>query len=111
MRNLMLQLQLKVIMQNQKLCWALSRPLKYMGLSIDEWGVVLAGVAPGIVLLNSRHAKLGLAFMVGGIALCYCFKKFKKVSENFLLKSFLVAKGLLPAPLGYSRLLGKKVGK
>ncbi|SPR10425.1 Uncharacterised protein [Orientia tsutsugamushi] len=59
----------------------------------------------------SRHAKLGLAFMVGGIALCYCFKKFKKVSENFLLKSFLVAKGLLPAPLGYSRLLGKKVGK
>ncbi|WP_109227230.1 hypothetical protein [Orientia tsutsugamushi] len=35
----------------------------------------------------------------------------KKVSENFLLKSFLVAKGLLPAPLGYSRLLGKKVGK
>ncbi|KJV69774.1 Uncharacterised protein [Orientia tsutsugamushi] len=108
MRNLMLKLRLKVIMQNQKLCWALSRPLKYMGLSIDEWGVVLA---PGIVLLNSRHAKLGLAFMVGGIALCYCFKKFKKVSENFLLKSFLVAKGLLPAPLGYSRLLGKKVGK
>ncbi|BAG41079.1 Uncharacterised protein [Orientia tsutsugamushi] len=40
---------------------------------------MLAGVAPGIVLLNSRHAKLGLAFMVGGIALCYCFKKFKKV--------------------------------
>ncbi|KJV52949.1 hypothetical protein OTSGILL_1096 [Orientia tsutsugamushi str. Gilliam] len=28
-----------MIMQNQKLCWALSRPLKYMGLSIDEWGV------------------------------------------------------------------------
>ncbi|SPR16626.1 Uncharacterised protein [Orientia tsutsugamushi] len=82
-----------------------------MGLSIDKWEVVLAGVAPGIVLVNSRHAKLGLAFMLGGIALCYCFKKFKKVSENFLLKSFLVAKGLLPAPLGYSRLLGKKVGK
>ncbi|SPR13759.1 Uncharacterised protein [Orientia tsutsugamushi] len=107
----MLKLMLKVIMQNQKLCWALSRPLKCMGLSIDEWEVVLAGVAPGIVLLNSRHAKLGLAFMVGRIALCYCFKKFKKVSENFLLKSFLAAKGLLPASLGYSRLLGKKVGK
>ncbi|SPR08736.1 hypothetical protein [Orientia tsutsugamushi] len=98
-------------MQNQKLCCALSRPLKYMGLSIYELVVVLAGVAPGIVLLNSRHAKLDLAFMVEGIALCYCFKKFKKVSENFLLKSFLVAEGLLPAPLGYSRLLGKKVGK
>ncbi|WP_108884005.1 hypothetical protein [Orientia tsutsugamushi] len=111
MRNLVLQLQLKVIMQNQKLCWALSRPLKYMGLSIDEWVVVLAGVAPGIVLLNSRHAKLGLAFMVRGIALCYCFKKFKNVSENFLLKSFLVAKVVLPASLGYPRLLGKKVGK
>ncbi|KJV52265.1 hypothetical protein OTSGILL_1664 [Orientia tsutsugamushi str. Gilliam] len=81
-------LRLKVIMQNQKLCWALSRPLKYMGLSIDEWGVVLAGVAPGIVLLNSRHAKLGLAFMVGGIALCYCFKKFKEGIGGFFAKKF-----------------------
>ncbi|KJV53296.1 hypothetical protein OTSGILL_0852 [Orientia tsutsugamushi str. Gilliam] len=100
-----------MIMQNQKLCWALSRPLKYMGLSIDEWGVVLAGVAPGIVLLNSRHAKLGLAFYGWRNCSMLLLKKFKKVSENFLLKSFLVAKGLLPAPLGYSRLLGKKVGK
>ncbi|KJV70706.1 hypothetical protein OTSTA716_2491 [Orientia tsutsugamushi str. TA716] len=83
MRNLMLKLRLKVIMQNQKLCWALLRPLKYMGLSIDEWGVVLAGVAPGIVLLNSRHTKLGLAFMVGGIALCYCFKKLRRYRRIF----------------------------
>ncbi|WP_371255794.1 hypothetical protein ACA351_11660 [Orientia tsutsugamushi] len=45
------------------------------------------------------------------LILIWRFKKFKKVLENFLLKSFLVAKGLLPAPLGYSRLLGKKVGK
>ncbi|SPR07658.1 Uncharacterised protein [Orientia tsutsugamushi str. Gilliam] len=60
---------------------------------------------------HSMHAKLGLAFMVRGIALCYCFKKFKDVSENFLLKSFLVAKVVLPASLGYPRLLGKKVGK
>ncbi|KJW07632.1 hypothetical protein OTUT144_0310 [Orientia tsutsugamushi str. UT144] len=34
MRNLMLELRLKAIMQSQKLCLALSRPLKYMGLSI-----------------------------------------------------------------------------
>ncbi|KJW07177.1 hypothetical protein OTUT144_0773 [Orientia tsutsugamushi str. UT144] len=54
MKFLMLKLMLKVIMQNQKLCWALSRPLKYMCLSIDEWGVVLAGVAPGIVLLKRK---------------------------------------------------------
>ncbi|WP_155367737.1 hypothetical protein ACA350_02475 [Orientia tsutsugamushi] len=41
MRNLILQLRLKVIMQNQKLCWALSRPLKYMGLSIVFWFTIL----------------------------------------------------------------------
>ncbi|KJV77226.1 hypothetical protein OTSTA716_0337 [Orientia tsutsugamushi str. TA716] len=51
-------------------------------------GVVLAGVAPGIVLLNSRHAKLGLAFMVGGIALCYCFKNLRRYRRIFAKKFF-----------------------
>ncbi|KJV56114.1 hypothetical protein OCHUTO_0577 [Orientia chuto str. Dubai] len=95
----------------QKLYWSLSRPLKYIGLSIDEWSVVLAGGIPGIVLLNSSHIKLGLLSIVTGAILCYSFKKFKKVSEYFLLKSFLVAKGLLPKPISYLGLLNKKVGK
>ncbi|KJV55654.1 hypothetical protein OCHUTO_0765 [Orientia chuto str. Dubai] len=33
----------------QKLYWSLSRPLKYMGLSIDEWSVVLARVINSII--------------------------------------------------------------
>lgn len=82
-----------------------------MGLSLDEWAVMLLGVVPGIVLLNSGNAKLGLVGMIVGIALCYTFKKFKKVSEYFLLKSFLVAKKWLPAPACYPLLLGKIVGK
>ncbi|KDO02752.1 MULTISPECIES: hypothetical protein [spotted fever group] len=97
--------------QNQQLYWSLSKPLKYMGLTLDEWGVTLVGVVPGIVLLNSGHAKLGLFCMFCGIGFCYSFKKFKKVSQYFLLKSFLVAKKILPAPISYPGLLGKKVGK
>ncbi|ALN41836.1 hypothetical protein ASQ44_03650 [Rickettsia rhipicephali] len=97
--------------QNQRLYWSLSKPLKYMGLSLDEWGVTLVGVVPGIILLNSGNAKLGLVCMIAGITLCYAFKKFKRVSEYFLLKSFLVAKKWLPAPSCYPLLLGKIVGK
>ncbi len=97
--------------QNQQLYWSLSRPLKYMGLTLDEWGVTLIGIVPGIVLLNSGSAKLGLFCMISGIVLCYTFKKFKRVSEYFLLKSFLVAKKCLPAPISYPALLGKQVGK
>ena len=97
--------------QNQRLYWSLSKPLRYMGLTLDEWGVVLLGIVPGIILLNSGSTKLGLVCMISGIAWCYVFKKFKKVSEYFLLKSFLVAKKWLPAPLSYPGLLGKKVGR
>ena len=97
--------------RNQRLYWSLSKPLRYMGLTLDEWGVVLLGIVPGIILLNSGSAKLGLICMMSSIIWCYIFKKFKKVSEYFLLKSFLVAKKWLPAPLSYPGLLGKKVGR
>lgn len=96
---------------DQKLYWSLSRPMKYMGLTLDEWAVLLLGLIPGIVILNNTHGKLGLSLIVGGIMLCYSFKKFKKLSEHFLLRSFLVAKKCLPAPHGYPGLLRKKVGK
>ncbi|KJV62244.1 hypothetical protein RAMDARK_1707 [Rickettsia amblyommatis str. Darkwater] len=62
---------------DQRLYWSLSTPLKYMGLSLDEWFVVLLGIVPGIFLLNSGHAKLGACCMICSILLCYIFKKFK----------------------------------
>ncbi len=96
---------------NQRLYWSLSTPLKYMALSLDEWLVILLGIVPGIVLLNSGHAKLGMICIIAGIVLCYAFKKFKKISEYFILKSYLVAKKWLYAPTSYPNLLGKKVGK
>ncbi|EER22364.1 hypothetical protein [Rickettsia endosymbiont of Ixodes scapularis] len=96
---------------NQRLYWSLTTSLKYMGLSLDEWLVILFGIVPGIVLLNSGHAKLGVISIITGIVLCYIFKKFKKISEYFILKSYLVAKKWLSAPTSYPNLLGKKVGK
>ncbi len=38
-------------------------------------------------------------------------RSFKKLSEYFILKSYLVAKKWLYAPTSYPNLLGKKVGK
>lgn len=96
---------------HQPLYWSLSRPLKYMGLTLDEWGVLLLGGIPGLIFLNSANAKLGLSLIFVGIGLCYGFKKFKKLSEHFLLKSFLVAKDMLPPPQGYPKLLKKRVGR
>ncbi|MFP3034781.1 MAG: hypothetical protein ACEY3C_04545, partial [Candidatus Tisiphia sp.] len=58
---------------NQRLYWSLSTSLKYMGLSLDEWFVVLLGMVPGIVLLNSSNAKLGVICIISGITLCYTF--------------------------------------
>ena len=87
------------------------KAIKFYGLKFRCGGITLVGVVPGIILLNSGNAKLGLACMIVGIALCYAFKKFKRVSEYFLLKSFLIAKKWLPAPAGSPLLLGKIVGK
>lgn len=96
----------------QRLYWAVSRPLRYLGLTLDEWGVTLIGVLPGIIFINSSNIKLGLIFLVGGVLLCWLFKKYKKISQSFKLKSFLVAKGLLRAPKLYPALLKKwRVGR
>lgn len=96
---------------NQRLYWSLSRPLKYMGLTIDEWSVALIGGIPGLMFLNSGQLKLGVIFLSSGVGLCYGFKKFKKLSEYFVLKSYLVGKGFLPAPKYHPNLLNKRVGK
>jgi hypothetical protein len=84
-----------------------------MGLTLDEWGVLMIGLLPGLVMLNSdEQMKIGFLLIGCGIVLCYVFKKFKKLSEHFLLKSYLVSKGLLNAPADYPSLLNKRgVGK
>ena len=96
----------------QRLYWAFAQPLRWLGLTIDEWAIVFVGVLPGLFLLNSQHAVLGLVFIMGGIVLCYLCKKFKKVSEYFLVKSYLLSKGWLPTPSKqYPNMLNKRVGK
>lgn len=96
----------------QRLFWSVSRPLKYLGLTVDEWAVAASGVLPGIYLLNSGSLRFGLFFLLSGFGLCYLFKKYKRLSTSFKVKSFLIAKGLLKAPNTYPRLLKKdRVGK
>ena len=96
----------------QRLFWSISRPLKYMGLTIDEWCVSLVGGIPGIYLFNSGQIKYGFFSFTSAVVLCYMFKKYKRLSQSFKPRSFLIAKGLLPAPPCYPRLLKKeKVGK
>jgi hypothetical protein len=96
----------------QRLFWSVSRPLKYMGLTLDEWAVSLVGVFPGIYLLNSGQIKFGFFSILSGMVLCWMFKKYKRLSQSFKPKSFLIAKGFLPAPTNYPKLLKKnKVGR
>lgn len=95
----------------QRLFWSIGRPLKYMGLTLDEWGVTLAGIIPGIVMINSGMVRLGLLSFLVGIILCYAFKKFKGVSEHFRLVSFLVALGVWKVSRSYPMLKGKIIGK
>ncbi len=83
-----------------------------MGLTLDEWVVSLVGGIPGIVLLNSGKIKFGFLSLISGIVLCWMFKKYKRLSQSFKPKSFLIAKGFLPAPNSYPKLLKKnKVGR
>lgn len=96
----------------QRLFWSVSRPLKYMGLTLDEWAVSVVGGFPGLWFLNNGQIKLGLLSIISGAVLCWMFKKYKRLSQSFKPKSFLIAKGFLPAPTNYPKLLKKnKVGR
>ena len=96
----------------QRLFWSVSKPLKYMGLTLDEWAVSLIGGMPGIYLFNSGQLKFGFMSLISAVVLCYLFKKYKRLSQSFKPKSFLIAKGLCPAPPCYPKLLKKnKVGR
>jgi hypothetical protein len=98
--------------KQQRLFWSVSKPLKYLGLTLDEWLVTIIGVIPGLILLNSGNVRLGFSLFIGGVLICWLFKKYKRLSTNFKIKSFLIAKGLLKAPAGYPKLLKKqRVGR
>jgi hypothetical protein len=96
----------------QRLYWSVSKPLKYLGLTLDEWGIALLGVMPGVYFINSANIRLGVCFLIGGIILCRSFKKYKRLAQCFKIKSFLIAKNILKAPSKYPKLLNKnKVGR
>ena len=98
--------------QQQRLFWSVSKPLKYLGLTVDEWCISLIGVLPGVYLINSANIRMGSCFLVGGFILCWSFKKYKRLAQSFKIKSFLIAKNLLKAPSKYPKMLHKiKVGK
>lgn len=98
--------------QQQRLFWSLSRPLRWVGLTIDEWACFLGGLVSGILLLNGDDAILGIICIILGTFLCYALKKFKKLSEHFLLKSWLLSKGLVSPPSkNYPNMLNQRVGK
>ena len=92
----------------QRLFWSVSKPLKYLGLTVDEWCISLIGVLPGIYLINSANMRLGVCFLIGGIILCWSFKKYKRLAQSFKIKSFLIAKKILKAPSAYPKMLNKK---
>ena len=96
----------------QRLFWSVSKPLKYLGLTLDEWAIALLGVFPGVYLINSANMRLGVCFLIGGFVLCWSFKKYKRLAQSFKIKSFLIAKNILKAPSKYPKMLNKsKVGR
>lgn len=97
---------------HQQLYWSVSRPIKYLGFTIDEWFVGAGGVLPGLTLVNFGSVFFGLSLCFLGIFLCWSFKKYKRLSSSFKLKSYLVAKGFLKAPSCHPKLLNKnRVGR
>ena len=96
----------------QRLFWSVSRPLKYLGLTMDEWFVAAVTVFPGVFLLLSQNIQLGLGCFIGGFFTTWSLKKYKRLSQGFKLKSFLLSKGLWRVSQRHPRMLNKaKVGK
>lgn len=96
----------------QRLFWSVSKPLKYLGLTVDEWGIFIIGVGPGLYFLINGSIKWGFGFLIGGAVLLYLFKKYKRLVKNFKMKSYLIAKGFVLAPISHPKTLNKeKVGK
>ena len=98
-------------MHNQRLFWAMSLPMRYLGMTLDEWAVGAPLCVIGIVVLQGGEGIWGVSLITSGVLSCFFFKKWKKLSANFLLKSFLVGKGLLEAPAGHPNLVGLEAGR
>ena len=98
--------------RTQRLYWSLNAPLRFMGLTLDEWAVFCIMLLPALYLLNADEALLGGIFALSSFVLTGIFRKVKKLSENFLVKSHLIARGFWIAPSSsYPDLIYKRVGK
>lgn len=62
-------------MQQQRLFWAVSMPLRYLGFTLDEWVFLFVGLVPGIVILQNGNLKYGLGSIAVGCTLFYFFRK------------------------------------
>lgn len=96
----------------QRLYWSLNEPLKWLGLSTDEWTVITGGTIPGIFCLNSGSFLMGFVLFAVGIGGCMILKKIKRFTRHFLIKSFLLSKNLVPKPSqSYPHHLGQTLGR
>ena len=68
--------------KEQRLYWSVSKPLRWLGLTIDEWVVLLGGIIPGLFMVNNHENIAGLIAILGGFLGMYFLKKFKKSLQN-----------------------------
>jgi hypothetical protein len=94
----------------QRLFWSVSRPLKHLGLTIDEWVVTIPLVLGGWIVMTVGNFFLGLSLLIGGVFVCFSMKKYKRLSDNFQLKNYLVSKGLMAVPK-HCPIKKKRIGK
>ena len=96
----------------QRFYWSVSRPIKYLGLTIDEWVVAIGSILPGLLFINSGSIIIGILIVISGIFLCWSFKKYKRMATSFNIKSYLIAKGAIKAPRRRPKLFNKnRVGQ
>ena len=106
------QMQEMRIKGSQRLYSSLSKPLAYLGMTLDEWAVLFVGFVPGIFLVAHELFSLGLVLMAVGFMMCYILKTIKNLTKFFLVKSWLLSKDLISPPSKqYPHMLRKVVGK
>ncbi len=101
-------------MQNncsQRLFWSLSKPITHMGLTLDEWFLAAVFGIPSVICLIFGFISLGCCLLITTGIVLSSVKKFKKLSRGFVVKSWLVAKGLMLAPKYYPNFKNKIVGR
>ena len=85
-------------MKLQPLFSVLSEPIRYLGLTVDEAGVIVAGLFCGVFLMSGQYSIVGF-FTIGlGILGCFALRKYKKLYGKLRFKSVLVAYGVLLPP-------------